>query len=183
MILNISGPSGSGKTTLAKHLCEEYQNCYSRLISYTTRSQRYGEIEGVDYYFITEFEYNLYSNWQLARNSESGLYGTKDEDIRNYSTPFLLTTFPPSGVVKMRNLGLVVQPFFLDLSVDKCIERMELRGDDQNSILQRLEKDNIEVSVERIRQTLPIDNIIVINASLDIDIVAKKFFELSQHLL
>ena len=183
MILNISGPSGSGKTTLVKRLCELYQDSYSRLVSYTTRSPRLGEKDGIDYWFINELEYNLYSKWQLARKSESGFYGTKYEDLRDYSTPFLLTTFPPSGVIQIRDMGLIVQPFFLSLSEDECQERMRLRGDDEITILERLKKDSTEVSFKQSTQILSNDDILVIDASVDQENVAKKFFTLSQRLL
>jgi guanylate kinase len=183
MILNISGPSGSGKTTLAKRLCELYQDSYSRLVPYTTRSPRPGEQESIDYWFINELEYKLYLNWQLTRKSESGLYGIKDEDLREYSTPFLLTTFPPSGVVKMRNLGLVVQPFFLLLSPCECKKRMELRGDDEITIIERLKKDDVEVSFERMVKILSNDTILIVNASNEPSNVVKDFFTLSQRLL
>lgn len=183
MILNISGPSGSGKTTLAKKACELYANYYSRLVPYTTRVRRQGEQNGIDYWFIPINEYNLYSKWQLARKSESGLYGIKEEDLMQYSTPFLLTTFPPRGVIKMRELGLTVQPFFLDLSIEECQKRMRLRGDTEQSISERIEKDGNEVSLDYVRQTLLTDNIFVLDAIQSIDVIVLEFFNLSKHLL
>lgn len=53
--LILSGPSGVGKTYLEKHLCEHYN--FQRILSTTTRDQRPGEIDGQDYHFITEYEY------------------------------------------------------------------------------------------------------------------------------
>ena len=48
-IVVITGISGSGKTTLSKIFDDEHT-----LISYTTRAPRPGEVDGVDYYFLSE---------------------------------------------------------------------------------------------------------------------------------
>ncbi|MES2142610.1 MAG: guanylate kinase [Pseudomonadota bacterium] len=49
----ISAPSGGGKTSLVNALLESVSNLEAS-ISYTTRSPRPGEKEGVDYHFIDE---------------------------------------------------------------------------------------------------------------------------------
>lgn len=47
----VSAPAGTGKTTLVKMLKEEF-DCVAETISYTTRSPRPGEQDGIDYHFI-----------------------------------------------------------------------------------------------------------------------------------
>ena len=49
----ISAASGTGKTTLVRKLCAELPDLQVS-ISYTTRPQRPGEVEGVDYFFVSE---------------------------------------------------------------------------------------------------------------------------------
>lgn len=51
MVLILTGPMCSGKTTIAKTL-EHYG--YKRIVTYTTRPKRDGEIDGIDYNFIDE---------------------------------------------------------------------------------------------------------------------------------
>lgn len=51
----ISGPSGAGKGTIYKRIIAE--TGMKRSISVTTRAPRDGEVDGVDYYFRTEEEY------------------------------------------------------------------------------------------------------------------------------
>ncbi len=51
-LLIVSGPSGSGKTTLCRRAEAEGLATYS--ISCTTRTPRAGEIDGKDYYFLTQ---------------------------------------------------------------------------------------------------------------------------------
>ena len=53
-LLIVSSPSGAGKTTLTRRLLDEFsprQLVFS--VSYTTRPQRPGEVEGRDYHFVT----------------------------------------------------------------------------------------------------------------------------------
>lgn len=52
----VAAPSGTGKTTLVKALIESLPNI-TVSISHTTRSQRPGETDTVDYYFINEDEF------------------------------------------------------------------------------------------------------------------------------
>jgi len=54
----ISGPSGSGKTSIAREVCKrigEDKTYFS--ISTTTRMPREGEVDGVDYYFVTKEQF------------------------------------------------------------------------------------------------------------------------------
>jgi guanylate kinase len=61
-LMIVSSPSGAGKTTLTRRLLEEFSGPPRELafsVSYTTRPQRPGEIEGRDYHFVTpeQFEH------------------------------------------------------------------------------------------------------------------------------
>jgi guanylate kinase len=53
MLFVVSAPSGAGKTTLCKAITESLENI-THSISYTTRRPRPGEIDGRDYYFVSE---------------------------------------------------------------------------------------------------------------------------------
>ena len=55
LILVISGPAGSGKSTVTKFIKENPDYVFS--ISRTTRYTRPGEVDGVDYYFISKDEF------------------------------------------------------------------------------------------------------------------------------
>ena len=50
----ISGPSAVGKDTMINKLKAKYPKTIYKLPSYTTREKRPGEIEGVDYFYVTE---------------------------------------------------------------------------------------------------------------------------------
>ena len=78
----ISGPSGVGKGTIYKVLLNEFNGWYS--VSMTTRKIREGEIDGVNYYYISKeefqkriddgkvLEYNIYND---------NYYGTPKDKI------------------------------------------------------------------------------------------------------
>lgn len=67
----VSGPSGVGKGTICERLIKDLNAWYS--VSMTTREMREGEVDGVNYYFISKnefldkiekgkfLEYNLYN--------------------------------------------------------------------------------------------------------------------------
>ena len=54
----ISAPSGCGKTTIVERLLKRNAQLV-RSISYTTRSPRRGEINGRDYFFVSDKEFSV----------------------------------------------------------------------------------------------------------------------------
>ena len=77
----LSSPSGAGKTTLVKKISKEKK--YKISISHTTRESRPNEINGVDYFFISEQEFqNLIDKNSFLEYASvfKNLYGsTKDQ--------------------------------------------------------------------------------------------------------
>ena len=79
----ISAPSGAGKTSLVKALIEENRQV-GVAISHTTRKQRDGESDGVNYYFVTKHEFQ-----QMVESGEfiewanvfGNLYGTSSDAV------------------------------------------------------------------------------------------------------
>src|SRR5665648_817980 len=55
LLFIVSGPSGAGKGSICQKLAKELDVELS--VSMTTRSPRPGEIEGVNYYFVTRDEF------------------------------------------------------------------------------------------------------------------------------
>jgi guanylate kinase len=78
LLIVISGPSGVGKDTVIKRLLEVDPNLrYS--VSYTTRAPRPGEVDGVNYRFVSrdEFERLIREGAFLEHATYDGnLYGT-----------------------------------------------------------------------------------------------------------
>lgn len=73
-----SGPSGVGKGTILNGFLQENPNCFFS-VSATTRKKRVGEIDGVNYYYITheQFEEKIKNNEMLEYAMYNGnYYGT-----------------------------------------------------------------------------------------------------------
>lgn len=85
-VLVLSGPSGSGKTTIVNRLLSEAPVPLLKSVSATTRLPRPQEVDGEDYYFLTDDEFRQ----QLANDaflehaevfSSGFLYGTLKTEV------------------------------------------------------------------------------------------------------
>ena len=52
----LSSPSGAGKTTITKKIQQKYQS-FKISVSHTTRKPRPNEVDGVDYFFVSQDEF------------------------------------------------------------------------------------------------------------------------------
>ena len=79
----ISAPSGTGKSTVVSELLKQYPN-FHYSVSYTTRSPRPGETDGVNYRFVDEETFkklikeNFFAEWATVHGA---LYGTPKKEI------------------------------------------------------------------------------------------------------
>ena len=79
LLIVLSGPSGVGKGTVRKAIFDSEENDFQYSISMTTRKQREGEVDGVDYYFRSreEFEAMIEAGEMLVYAEYVGnYYGT-----------------------------------------------------------------------------------------------------------
>lgn len=79
----ISGPSGAGKSTVLGRVLQNHDRAFFS-ISATTRTPRAGELDGVNYHFVTrdEFERMLANNELLEHTEYVGnYYGTPIKPI------------------------------------------------------------------------------------------------------
>lgn len=143
------GESGCGKTTIRNILIEKYG--YKRAVSCTTRKPRKGEVEGVDYYFLTreEFERKI-ANWQshydkfLEYEEYNGnLYGLGREQCK---IPNAVAIVEPRGLSSIsaankRNSRLQISSFYIYTSPEIRKERLRKRGDSEEQIQERLKTD------------------------------------------
>ena len=79
----LSSPSGVGKTTITKKIQQKYSN-FKLSVSYTTRSPRSNEVDGVDYHFVSneKFKELIAKNsfYEYAKIFEN-YYGTLKENV------------------------------------------------------------------------------------------------------
>lgn len=84
LLIVVSGPAGSGKTTLCSRLTEAYPAAIRRVITCTTRAPRAGEVDGVDYHFLSraDFERQVAAGVFLEHAQVHGnLYGPRSADV------------------------------------------------------------------------------------------------------
>lgn len=85
-VVVLSGPSGSGKSTIVNRLVQESPVRLFKAISATTRKPRAGEVDGKDYYFLSQDEFDAKRNrgelLECAEVYGSGYwYGTLKSEI------------------------------------------------------------------------------------------------------
>lgn len=84
-LIIISGTTCAGKGTVVKELVERNENL-ALSISYTSRAMREGEVNGVNYYFVTkeEFEEKIKNDefLEYAYVHNSNYYGTPKKEVK-----------------------------------------------------------------------------------------------------
>lgn len=141
-ILLITGPTGVGKTTLSNLLIKNFG--YGRVISNTTRDPRAGEIDGIDYNFMTDAQYNeLELTGDLFMSNEVyGKYrGYTRSDVSkvwNSGKIPLVEMYAPLTRQFMQNYPNTDAVYLMPASTELLVERMSRRGDSTASVEERI---------------------------------------------
>ena len=138
----LSSPSGAGKTTLVKKISK--QKNYKISISHTTREPRTNEIQGIDYNFISQknFQELINENAFLEyANVFENLYGsTKDQVFKNLKNGYnVLFDIDWQGAqqIKKQTLNFELISFFiLPPSKEILLQRLISRGETKEEIIQ-----------------------------------------------
>lgn len=93
------GESGTGKDTIATLLYHSNPGLFSTIVSCTTRPIREGEIDGVNYYYLTKEQFldKVNHGDMLEYNEFNGWYYGADKDTLN-KDKINLGVFNPQGV-------------------------------------------------------------------------------------
>ena len=152
-ILILSGPSGCGKSTLLKEVYKEIDDYYFS-ISTTTRQPRVGEVDGVDYFFVSkeEFEEDIKDDNFLEYASVHGnYYGTSLKPINKALDEKKLVIFDidVQGHELVRNkLDSIVTSVFITTPSLKILEdRLNSRNTDDKAVIEnriKNAKDEVE---------------------------------------
>ncbi len=180
MIINISGAGGAGKSTLVARLTSLYPERYVRLVTYTTRPIRPGEIDGVAYYFVDAGSLEG-DEYVLKRIRAEGVYAVKRSDLETAGRT-LLTTFPPSGVPKLEIFGHEVFLFHLHLNESSRSRRMRERGDSVEGTIQKIERDKEESTLNAARRILAKRRIHILDARKPVDELAAEFDQIARSI-
>ena len=108
LLIVLSGPSGVGKGTILKEVMKDESLKLAFSISMTTREKREGEVDGVNYFFVSKDEFE-----QAVKDGKLLEYA---EFVGNYyGTPL-------DYVEKLRNQGINV---ILEIEVQGCMQVQE----------------------------------------------------------
>lgn len=160
-MLVLLGKTASGKDSVMRFLCKKYG--LKKVVTYTTRPMRTGEINGETYYYISKeeflrkvkegffFEYKKYEtvhgDWY---------YGAAKTDLDHEDAAIILT---PAGFTEyLERYTGTLQSVYLDVSNEIIQKRFIKRGDEPEEAKRRLEHDNEDFLEVESMADLVIDN-------------------------
>ena len=138
----ITAPSGAGKTSLVDALLRE-DPTLKISVSYTTRSPRPGEKNGVDYHFVGDATFlAMRSRSEFLESAEvhGYRYGTSKKVILDALArgEDLILEIDWQGAHQVRALYPdCVGIFILPPSIEELERRMRLRGQDSDAVIRR----------------------------------------------
>jgi len=135
-------PGGAGKSTHMDIIQKKYQ--LPKSINYTTRQPR--NPEDNDYIFVDKVEFiNRFTNNELRNcvNFQGNLYGFHKDTFSH--NQILLTGIIPQTIIDIKSHLYIhkweLLSIFFDLNEEKCIQRMQKRGDKMTTIIERVIAD------------------------------------------
>ncbi len=140
LIFVISAPSGAGKTTLVRRVMEQIPGLHFS-ISYTTRSPRANEREGVDYYFVSPSHFQkMVERGEFLEWAEvlGNRYGTAFASIKSSSSKGidLILDIDTQGAKKVKEkVDQTVLIYILPPSLEALRERLVKRGLDSPEMI------------------------------------------------
>tara|TARA_X000000368_G_C22973380_1_gene686501 strand:- start:563 stop:1153 length:591 start_codon:yes stop_codon:yes gene_type:complete len=155
LLVVISGPSGVGKTTIVHKVQTAFQAIFS--ISATTRPKSSSEVNGQDYFFISdeEFESKIQEDAFLEHAEVFGVhkYGTLRKPVNEAlrDGKIMLLDIDVQGGKQVRdNMPNSLRIFILPPNEDELLRRLEARGrEDSDSIQRRFREAKNEIKFAR----------------------------------
>lgn len=153
-IIIITAPSGAGKTSITHYLLKKFpQLAFS--VSAATRERRVHEKDGVDYYFLSQedfnhkIQHNEFVEWEMVYEGKS--YGTLKSELQriwdNNQVPVLDIDVKGAIHVQQQYPDTVLSIFVEPPSVDELKRRLSSRGTETEESLQaRVNKASYEIS-------------------------------------
>ncbi len=178
-ILVLSGPSGAGKSSLISRVKDEIGPYYFS-VSTTTRPMREGEVEGIDYHFVSEEEFKKdieaeeFLEWA---NVHGNYYGTSLKPVKKALEERKLVLFDidVQGHNTVRNrLGDITTSVFITTpSLCELEKRLTSRATDSKEIID----NRIKMAKREIQRVSEFDFLLIND---DLDRAAKHFIRIAK---
>ena len=154
LLIILSSPSGAGKSTLARQL-RDWDDTLQFSVSATTRPPRSGEVEGQDYFFVTQDAFDtlvaddgMLEHATVFGNSYGSPKAPVQEAVENGCD--VLFDIDWQGAQQINNSSLsenVLSIFILPPSLTELHRRLVSRGKDSDVVIAgRMEKSMNEIS-------------------------------------
>ena len=152
-LIVISAPSGAGKTSIIKNVIKKLnnENKESKFsVSHTTRLPREGDIDGNDYFFVSNERFaELYEAGNFIETAEvhDYKYGTSkdfiDKNINQGINVFL--EIDVQGFQELRSKNIEFRSvFILPPSIDELRARIHKRGLDSTGVIEKRMKNALK---------------------------------------
>ena len=152
-LIIVSGPSGSGKSTVTKIVKDKLNIPLS--ISATTRNPRDGEIDGKDYFFLSEEEFkNKIANDEFYEYAEvhGNYYGTLKKTVEenlDKGLNVILEIDVQGALIAKEKKKDAILVFFRTKDMEVLEERLRDRKTDSEEVIQtRLKNAETELKYE-----------------------------------
>jgi guanylate kinase len=181
LVIIISGPAGAGKTSVCEELLRSSDK-FTRLVTCTSREPRRGEVDGRDYHFLTdeEFERRIQAGKFLEYAQVYGRwYGSLLSGVTDILTAgkHLVLNIDVQGAASIRgraahisleSLGvrderaqtlrdLIVSVFIMPPSIELLEQRLKKRGTDDTATIEK----RLKVVREEMKRWTEYDYVIV----------------------
>jgi guanylate kinase len=152
LLFVLSSPSGAGKSTIAKMLLARDKDI-SLSVSATTRPIREGEVDGRDYHFVTDPEFDRmvesgsFLEWAHVFGRRYGtLISEVSQSIQDGCDVLLDIDWQGTQQLKQVDPD-IVRVFILPPSMDELERRLRARGTDSEEVIRgRMERAAAEIS-------------------------------------
>lgn len=170
-MLILVGPSASGKTEIASLLIDKYK--MERMITYTTRPIRVGEVNHVSYHFVSELEFKerIQNDEFIEFTTYNGYYygsNKKDAGVNK------IVILEPNGVnafyEKMKEDVTII---YISANDALRVDRMYRRGDSHEQVQKRIKNDQLVFGIDKLSH---IDKVFV-NENISLNDITKEIYE------
>ena len=148
----ISGPSGVGKSTICNEVIKHIENAYLS-ISVTTRPKAETEVDGQDYWFISQQQFQEHiDNDLLLEYAETfgKLYGTPKDKVEQalQEGKAIILEIDVEGAKQVKAKYPQAEMIFIFPPTQKeLVERMKLRGrEDAETVEKRFDRADKEIA-------------------------------------
>ncbi len=154
LLIILSSPSGAGKSTLSRRL-RDWDPTIAFSVSATTRIPREGEVDGQDYHFMSEKQFNAdVAEGDMLEHAHvfGNFYGSPRAPVQDAieSGRDVLFDIDWQGAQQIQNSALgqhTLSIFILPPSITELHRRLTSRGQDSTEVIaKRMRKSRDEIS-------------------------------------